>query len=810
MGCKYFHCCDCLVIVLIYILLNLPYYRDEPDLLSTDFSYIDPLMGPINKGRYIDVFSSFNVRDVVSDLDYQFQNLRIDPYNPYRVYVDMKARGTRTSAVGKNVACASSKYFGPPESMSFTFNNDGFCTRITGAALLDPLLGNNGLLGGIYGLLYAADTPENPLKVSKSCFSTSNDIVHISLYSYPINDTFSQTRTLNLLLNRAQKAMLKPITKVGIDEFRLSDGRIISGNKPMASLPALSVDPIASNSLDTPPKLTSPQQNSTPKIPFFVTPAANPNISSSTMLPPEYTTANNAISNFTLDKSTQMKTLESKRVPPKSFDSESSIQQQISDNPQDYVTDAFSSFFGTSEVTLISSTQSVVQSSESVKSNDRVKELKTTAVAAQKEALEAKYTAQPKVDEQKISLEEKKVPPPFSPRSATQVPSITPKPSPTLSFFDAKDYRSSGQINSTPLPEEAVPRLPAKTSPTFSMFGSLSASSPPKLESKSPLPAPEVSPQLSLFGSSTTSSSSLRVLPKKSPTLSLFEISSKSKVLAPSKATKKVASKGAATKKSQTFSIAGIGGDIVVTKKKAKGGNAPKKSAVKNVSPRKSKEKKAITKIPLFTLFPMTSESSDTSKKSQAYKPAAVKLPIFSLLPGDNKNNDIPVQAKAPKTASKRSPTLSLFGEKSDSSASTKAVPIMSKSKQVAKPSSSGGSLFEGFLIRVGGGGGSSSSSSSSSSSLKKESNDQSKRYNPKTSPLVKESSPAKGQPSNIRVPTLAEWKVNPDNSIEARIYRSSSFEDGTIVTTSPIGKQFKIAEGNVVQTSSGSRYLLS
>ena len=50
--------------------------------------------------------------------------------------------------------------------MSLTFDNDGFCTRMTFAAPLDPLLGNTGLLGGVYGLLYATDTPENPLKVS--------------------------------------------------------------------------------------------------------------------------------------------------------------------------------------------------------------------------------------------------------------------------------------------------------------------------------------------------------------------------------------------------------------------------------------------------------------------------------------------------------------------------------------------------------------------------------------------------------------------------------------------------------------------
>jgi hypothetical protein len=46
---------------------------EDPDLLSDDFTYIEPLMGPMDKERYIAVFDEFNVKDAVPDLDYQFQ-----------------------------------------------------------------------------------------------------------------------------------------------------------------------------------------------------------------------------------------------------------------------------------------------------------------------------------------------------------------------------------------------------------------------------------------------------------------------------------------------------------------------------------------------------------------------------------------------------------------------------------------------------------------------------------------------------------------------------------------------------------------
>lgn len=89
--------------------------------------------------------------------------------------MDTRARGTRTGPIGQSASPVTSNYLAPPESMSFTFDNDGFCTRITAAATLDPLLGNTGLLGGVYGLLYATGTPENPLKVR--CGKISYDYI---------------------------------------------------------------------------------------------------------------------------------------------------------------------------------------------------------------------------------------------------------------------------------------------------------------------------------------------------------------------------------------------------------------------------------------------------------------------------------------------------------------------------------------------------------------------------------------------------------------------------------------------------------
>jgi hypothetical protein len=46
---------------------------EDPDLLSEEFSYLEPTMGPLNKEKYIEVFSEYDVRGAVPDIDYQFQ-----------------------------------------------------------------------------------------------------------------------------------------------------------------------------------------------------------------------------------------------------------------------------------------------------------------------------------------------------------------------------------------------------------------------------------------------------------------------------------------------------------------------------------------------------------------------------------------------------------------------------------------------------------------------------------------------------------------------------------------------------------------
>eukprot|EP00804_Cyclotella_cryptica_P002764 CCRYP_021221-RA/>CCRYP_021221-RA protein AED:0.08 eAED:0.08 QI:191/1/1/1/0.66/0.5/4/275/1069 len=711
---------------------------DDPDLLSVDFSYLEPLMGPMNKERYIEVFSEYNVRDAVPDLDYRFENYRIDPYDPYRVWVDTRARGTRTGPIGRSAAPASSKYLAPPESMSFTFDNDGFCTRITAAATLDPLLGNTGLLGGVYGLLYATGTPENPLK----------------------------TRTINLLLNRAQKVALKSITKAGVDEYRLSDGRIINGNKSIGQLPPSSSISSSTIPLPSPPKLPPPSErkDATMKTPFFAVPKPTPTISLSTKVSDSSrSSARPKAATVALPKTSPVvtppiTTLEKPQSPGNlKAEPTSALKSTISENPQDPVTDAFSSFFGTSEVTSISSGTLPVSEAGSlapVSGVSKTEELRKAAAAARKEAAEAREKAA--AQKAKVTLSQS------TPTSVgTKSSPGEPKQSPTFSIFGA----SPGLPLSAP--SKKVPKTtsrassPASTkSTTFSLFGTspTSKGSGPKPQTPAKSSTPKPSPTLSLFGPASPSASTPVSAPpasmfrgQRAPTFSILGSSLNNKS-APSNTPKKSMPKGSAAKKTKTFNISGVGGGLT------------KQRSTKTIKSVSNKETAKGTTIPILQ---GTAKSNGSPSKKTASQPAATKATMSSLFQGANTSKSYPAKPQRLQT------------EKATSIGSKSSPPVSS---------------FFGGLFGVSSSTNSVASKSSSGSS----------------NPTTKKTNLVKTKPTNVGIPTLKQWKVNSDNSVEGRIFGSSSFKDGATVTTSPIGSKFKIAKGNVVQTSSGSKYLLS
>eukprot|EP00571_Detonula_confervacea_P017554 CAMPEP_0172311632 /NCGR_PEP_ID=MMETSP1058-20130122/15347_1 /TAXON_ID=83371 /ORGANISM="Detonula confervacea, Strain CCMP 353" /LENGTH=1057 /DNA_ID=CAMNT_0013024889 /DNA_START=145 /DNA_END=3314 /DNA_ORIENTATION=+ len=342
---------------------------NDANLLAEKFVYIEPLMGPMDKDKYLEVFSEeYNVREGVPDLDYGLQNFRVDPYDPYRVWIDSRATGTRIGDIGKrglppNVNAAA--YKGPPEGISFTFDDDGFCTRLTAAAVLDPLLGNTGGLGGVYGLLYATGTPVSALK----------------------------TRSLNGFLNRARKSLLSGVTGVGPDGWSLSDGRTVNSMLPAG----------VSSIISLPSSATSSIKAATAALPKSV-PAAKPFFAVEATTKPQRPT----IALPKVGVSADSKTAATKPIRPpttlpavtktiqikQEVETKKTAVAPISDAPGDPITDALNSAFGITTNTPPANPTKGDSSSAASTAGSKAQQLRNAAEAARAEAADAKKKAE--------------------------------------------------------------------------------------------------------------------------------------------------------------------------------------------------------------------------------------------------------------------------------------------------------------------------------------------------------------------------------------------------------------------------------
>ena len=100
----------------------------DPDLLSNSFTYCGSIIGPIGKQAYLDQYAS----QMFEGSEPEFTYFRVDPYDPYRVWVDVRPIGE--DAKGKVFVCS-------PQALSMTFDDNGFCVRMTGDAIMDPSIG---------------------------------------------------------------------------------------------------------------------------------------------------------------------------------------------------------------------------------------------------------------------------------------------------------------------------------------------------------------------------------------------------------------------------------------------------------------------------------------------------------------------------------------------------------------------------------------------------------------------------------------------------------------------------------------------
>ena len=128
-----------------------------PELLSDDFQFVFPIVGPLSKTEFCAAYPTFKVREAFPDIKYNYFGLTVDPMEPNRVWFFSRATQTHTGTLTffKNIyPPTGTKIVNTPQAFSMTFDTEGRCYRFTGGYSVDKSTGNCGGLGGLFGMIY--------------------------------------------------------------------------------------------------------------------------------------------------------------------------------------------------------------------------------------------------------------------------------------------------------------------------------------------------------------------------------------------------------------------------------------------------------------------------------------------------------------------------------------------------------------------------------------------------------------------------------------------------------------------------------
>jgi len=129
----------------------------EPELLSSDFQFIFPVVGPLSKDEFIEAFTSFKLEEAFTGSANYF-GFSVDPLEPNRVWFFSRAEFTHTGVLifgAMKMKSTGEPVIGPPQVLSMSFNRSGECYKLTGGYSVDKTVGNTGGLGGVFGFVHA-------------------------------------------------------------------------------------------------------------------------------------------------------------------------------------------------------------------------------------------------------------------------------------------------------------------------------------------------------------------------------------------------------------------------------------------------------------------------------------------------------------------------------------------------------------------------------------------------------------------------------------------------------------------------------
>ena len=111
----------------------------DDSCLSPDFEFCAPFIGPLNKDKFIEALSNFQLQEAFPDINDQYHAFRADPFQPGRVWWNTRTRASHTGAATKMMGEPTGKELEfPPQSFSLIFDKEGLVRRVAAPRTAAP------------------------------------------------------------------------------------------------------------------------------------------------------------------------------------------------------------------------------------------------------------------------------------------------------------------------------------------------------------------------------------------------------------------------------------------------------------------------------------------------------------------------------------------------------------------------------------------------------------------------------------------------------------------------------------------------
>ena len=131
------------------------------ELMSDDFVWFGPIVGPLNKRDFLGTVGSFAVWEGFPDLSMHCSEFTQDPVEPDRYWGILRLSGTHTEPLRSGTGAPAYPATGNsldvgPQAVSVTFDESGRVCRYTGGYIIDRRQGATGEFGGVFAFFKVA------------------------------------------------------------------------------------------------------------------------------------------------------------------------------------------------------------------------------------------------------------------------------------------------------------------------------------------------------------------------------------------------------------------------------------------------------------------------------------------------------------------------------------------------------------------------------------------------------------------------------------------------------------------------------